>query len=133
MFSTPSQQSNKIEQYPIYNLSIPEIQLKQRSQRQNQERCLSNHIASRWYRSPEVILVEKNYDQSVDIWALGCVLAELMQATYRDRDIKSRFLFPGTSCFPLSPCDQMKHAKDKSVNIVSSSDQLKMILQVLGP
>ena len=69
----------------------------------------------------------------MDIWALGCVLAEIIQATYREREMKNRFLFPGTSCFPLSPCEQMKKSIDKSVNIVSSSDQLKKILQILGP
>ena len=52
--------------------------ISQRGKRMMQKRCLSNHITSRWYRPPEIILVEKNYNQAVDIWGLGCILAEML-------------------------------------------------------
>lgn len=42
------------------------------------KRCLSSRIVSRWYRSPEVILTEKDYESSLDIWSLGCILAETL-------------------------------------------------------
>jgi len=42
------------------------------------KRHLSLHIGSRWYRAPEICLVEKYYDQSSDIWSLGCVIYELL-------------------------------------------------------
>jgi mitogen-activated protein kinase 1/3 len=107
-----------------------------RAKRMNQTRCLSNHITSRWYRPPEIILVEKNYDTAVDIWSLGCVFAEMLFCTdvYKSdkKSLDNRFLFPGNSCFPLSPCEQMAKNPDKSVNIVSQNDQLKKILDVLG-
>jgi serine/threonine protein kinase len=35
------------------------------------------YICSRYYRAPELIFGNTNYDQSVDIWSFGCVLAEL--------------------------------------------------------
>jgi serine/threonine protein kinase len=38
---------------------------------------MSPHIASRWYRAPESILLEKDYEFGVDIWAVGCTFAEL--------------------------------------------------------
>ena len=41
-------------------------------------------------------------------------------------------MFGGTSCFPLSPCNEMKMAKNQDVNIVSSKDQLKLILDIRG-
>lgn len=41
-------------------------------------------------------------------------------------------MFPGGSCFPLSPCQEMKNAKSTDVNIISSRDQLKTILDKLG-
>lgn len=47
----------------------------------------SNYICSRWYRAPE-ILFSIDYTESVDIWAVGCILAELL--------IK-HVLFPGKS------------------------------------
>eukprot|EP01132_Coremiostelium_polycephalum_P010942 gene10942-13401_t len=35
------------------------------------------YIQSRFYRSPEIILGIGKYDKSIDIWSLGCILAEL--------------------------------------------------------
>lgn len=37
---------------------------------------LSSYVQSRYYRAPEVILGCK-YDFKIDLWSLGCVLAEL--------------------------------------------------------
>jgi serine/threonine protein kinase len=37
---------------------------------------LSSYVQSRSYRAPEVIL-GMPYDQRIDIWSLGCILAEL--------------------------------------------------------
>lgn len=37
---------------------------------------LSSYVQSRSYRAPEVIL-GLPYDQRVDVWSLGCILAEL--------------------------------------------------------
>jgi mitogen-activated protein kinase 1/3 len=42
-----------------------------------QKRATSIHISSRWYRSPEVCLVEKQYDQAQDMWSVGCILYEM--------------------------------------------------------
>jgi mitogen-activated protein kinase 15 len=39
---------------------------------------LTDYISSRWYRSPEQLLASKRYSSSVDIWAAGCVLAEMV-------------------------------------------------------
>jgi mitogen-activated protein kinase len=38
---------------------------------------ITNYVATRWYRAPELILSNKNYNKSVDIWAVGCILCEL--------------------------------------------------------
>ena len=38
---------------------------------------LSSYVQSRSYRAPEVIL-GLPYDQKVDIWSFGCILAELL-------------------------------------------------------
>jgi len=40
--------------------------------------AMSNYIATRWYRSPEVILSRERYTAAVDMWAVGCILAELL-------------------------------------------------------
>jgi serine/threonine protein kinase len=38
----------------------------------------TKNVATRWYRPPEVLFGGQTYNESVDIWALGCVLAELL-------------------------------------------------------
>ena len=39
---------------------------------------LSNdEIVTLWYRSPEIILGIKNYSTKIDVWSLGCVIAEM--------------------------------------------------------
>lgn len=37
----------------------------------------TKNVATRWYRPPEVLFGGQNYDESIDVWALGCILAEL--------------------------------------------------------
>eukprot|EP00345_Euplotes_harpa_P010386 CAMPEP_0168345444 /NCGR_PEP_ID=MMETSP0213-20121227/17563_1 /TAXON_ID=151035 /ORGANISM="Euplotes harpa, Strain FSP1.4" /LENGTH=110 /DNA_ID=CAMNT_0008353673 /DNA_START=639 /DNA_END=971 /DNA_ORIENTATION=+ len=32
---------------------------------------LTSHVVTRWYRSPELILMEKDYDYGIDVWAIG--------------------------------------------------------------
>mmetsp|Transcript_40634 Transcript_40634/g.61927 ORF Transcript_40634/g.61927 Transcript_40634/m.61927 type:complete len:104 (+) Transcript_40634:545-856(+) len=49
-----------------------------RKERSRLKRKLSNHIVTRWYRPPEVILLQKQYDSGVDIWSTGCVLGEML-------------------------------------------------------
>ena len=39
---------------------------------------LTKYVVTRWYRAPEVVLNTKNYDESIDLWAVGCVFAELI-------------------------------------------------------
>lgn len=37
-----------------------------------------SYICSRYYRAPELIFGATNYNQSIDVWSLGCVVAELL-------------------------------------------------------
>lgn len=98
------------------------------------KRCSSIHVGSRWYRAPEISLVEKQYDQGIDMWSMGCITFELLQYLHRPADVsmkefqKLRYLFQGTSCFPLSPCNKNK----AKVNIIGTHDQVKVILGGLG-
>jgi len=38
---------------------------------------MTNPVVTLWYRAPELLLGSKQYAQEVDLWALGCVMAEL--------------------------------------------------------
>lgn len=39
---------------------------------------LTAHVATRWYRAPELIILERKYSNAIDIWAVGCIMGELM-------------------------------------------------------
>jgi mitogen-activated protein kinase 1/3 len=100
------------ERKKLIKLSLEET----KEERSHAKRRLSDHVVTRWYRPPEIILIEKEYGPAVDIWGLGCILAELLQKTelhMADRNtIKNDALFPGKSCFPLSP--EKKSSSSKS-------------------
>jgi mitogen-activated protein kinase 1/3 len=49
-----------------------------KSERSKGKRRLSDHVVTRWYRPPEIILIEKQYGPAVDIWGVGCIFAELL-------------------------------------------------------
>jgi cyclin-dependent kinase 7 len=42
---------------------------------------MTNQVVTRWYRAPELLLGAKHYSFGVDIWATGCIFAELMLRT----------------------------------------------------
>ena len=37
----------------------------------------TDYVSTRWYRAPEILLKAPNYNSPVDIFALGCIMAEL--------------------------------------------------------
>ncbi|KAL9655063.1 hypothetical protein ABK040_008845 [Willaertia magna] len=41
------------------------------------DQTYSHQVATRWYRAPELCFGSRSYDFKVDIWAAGCVMAEL--------------------------------------------------------
>lgn len=48
----------------------------------------TEYVATRWYRAPELLVAEQRYGPEVDIWAIGCMFAEMMTGDP---------LFPGES------------------------------------
>ncbi|KAG0421249.1 hypothetical protein HPB47_002859 [Ixodes persulcatus] len=39
----------------------------------------TDYVATRWYRAPELLVGDTQYGPAVDVWAVGCVAAELMR------------------------------------------------------
>ncbi|KAL7412102.1 kinase-like domain-containing protein [Mrakia frigida] len=42
---------------------------------------MTEYVATRWYRAPEIMLSQGNYTPAVDVWSVGCILAELLGST----------------------------------------------------
>ncbi|XP_026477220.1 extracellular signal-regulated kinase 2-like [Ctenocephalides felis] len=40
---------------------------------------LTNYVATRWYRAPEILTASKKYTKCVDMWSLGCILGEMLR------------------------------------------------------
>lgn len=75
------------------------------------------------------------YTSAIDIWSVGCIFAELLTmmkanfATVFDRQP----LFPGNSCFPLSPgAANVDEDIKEFANDSLKNDQLNKIFDVIG-
>ena len=42
---------------------------------------MTPRVVTRWYRAPELLYGARLYTGAVDIWAIGCIFAELMLRT----------------------------------------------------
>jgi len=49
---------------------------------------LTDYVATRWYRAPEILLGSTSYHFGVDMWSMGCILAEALVG---------KPIFPGAS------------------------------------
>ncbi|KLO14516.1 kinase-like protein [Schizopora paradoxa] len=69
-------------------------------------------VVTIWYRAPELLLGAKHYNKAIDIWAVGCVMAELAS---------------------LKPIFKGEEAKmDQKKNVPFQRDQLQKIFDIRG-
>lgn len=71
---------DRSDQEQQYREQMTEI-LESEMSRKPRRRTLTDHVASRWYRAPELILVQNEYDQAIDMWAAGCILEEFIHCS----------------------------------------------------
>ncbi|KAA6378207.1 MAG: putative Mitogen-activated protein kinase 15 [Streblomastix strix] len=53
-----------------------------------QNTLLTDYVATRWYRAPEILLGSQKYTKGVDMWSMGCILGEMLGG---------KPMFPGSS------------------------------------
>ena len=58
---------------------------------------LTDYVATRWYRAPELLLTQGEYGPEVDYWAIGCIMGELVDGNP---------LFPGENEIDQLHCIQ---------------------------
>ena len=66
----------------------------------------TNYVSTRWYRAPEIMLRQKKYDFGIDVFAAGCIFAEL---------------FSGEPLFPGSSESDMIHRMSKVLGPVPTT------------
>lgn len=70
------------------------------------------HVVTVWYRAPELLLGNEYYDTKIDIWAAGCIFAELLS--------------------PRSALFANQKSQEKDLDKLNLA-QLQTILDILGP
>jgi serine/threonine protein kinase len=70
-----------------------------------EETSLTEYVVTRWYRAPEIMLACQEYSKAIDVWAVGCIYAELL----------------GTK--PLFPGDDYIHQLKLIVDVLGSPSE----------
>ncbi|KAG8703599.1 hypothetical protein FRC08_002742 [Ceratobasidium sp. 394] len=49
---------------------------------------MTEYVATRWYRAPEIMLSFRRYTTAIDMWSIGCILGELlgMKPMFKGKD-----------------------------------------------
>jgi mitogen-activated protein kinase 7 len=49
---------------------------------------MTEYVATRWYRAPEIMLSYRTYTKAIDLWSVGCIFAELLtgKPLFKGRD-----------------------------------------------
>ncbi|KAE9401085.1 kinase-like protein [Gymnopus androsaceus JB14] len=56
---------------------------------------LTEYVATRWYRAPEIMLAFRRYNTAIDVWSIGCIFAELLMGKplFKGKDDRHALLF----------------------------------------
>jgi serine/threonine protein kinase len=65
---------------------------------------MTEYVCTRWYRAPEVLCSWTDYSRAIDIWSIGCILAELLTRK------------------PLYPGHNTQHQLDLIIGLLGSPD-----------
>jgi len=96
------------------------------------KRVMTQHVVTRWYRAPELALLQGEYTAAIDTWSIGCIYAELLQMLEDGEKAADRGpLFPGSSCYPLSP-ERRKFGGSGKARSRGQHDQLEVIFDIIG-
>jgi len=91
-------------------------------------RKLTQHVVTRWYRPPELILMQTDYTAAVDVWSFGCIFGELVKTL--DPSGRVGPLFPGRTSYPLSR-DRGRH-QNLAVELAKETHQMSQIFKLIG-
>mmetsp|Transcript_5518 Transcript_5518/g.6032 ORF Transcript_5518/g.6032 Transcript_5518/m.6032 type:complete len:82 (+) Transcript_5518:1-246(+) len=70
---------------------------------------MTEYVCTRWYRAPEVLCSWTDYSGAIDIWSIGCILAEMQMRTA---------LFPGHNT---------QHQLDLIIGLLGSPDAQELM------
>lgn len=108
--------------------------------------AITNYVATRWYRAPELLMGETHYGKAVDMWAIGCILGEfygrkpIMPGKSLLQQVHEIIRYLGTPLGPLatrrkwtlpqtSACGGVKWIEVYPYALTSALDLISLILQ----
>lgn len=64
---------------------------------------MTEYVATRWYRAPEIMLTFKEYTKAIDVWSVGCILAEMLSGKplFPGKDCAYTYIYDPLSCPPF--------------------------------
>jgi len=84
---------------------------------------MTEHVVTRWYRAPELMLsADGHYTSAIDIWSVGCVMAELMgrQALFAGKDFMETLRMQ-ISVLGTRPADELAYIRsEQALQFLSS-------------
>lgn len=88
---------------------------------------LTDYVATRWYRAPELLLGAHMYNEGVDMWSVGCIVGEMM--------IGKPVLKGRSTINQLERIIELtgKPSEADAKPIVSNSQYAKQMLDSIGP
>lgn len=92
---------------------------------------LTEYVATRWYRAPEIMLLQSMYSTAVDLWSVGCIMAELFMAypLFPGKDYKNQlqliFDYLGTPKGDELNCIKLQRAKSYII-LLPDSEPVKV-------
>ena len=62
----------------ICDFGLARVDFEDNMSTNSKAKAMTDYVATRWYRAPEIMLGSPDYTKAIDMWAVGCILAELL-------------------------------------------------------
>ncbi|PIO62398.1 hypothetical protein TELCIR_16040 [Teladorsagia circumcincta] len=92
-------------------------------------------VVTFWYRAPELLLGAKHYTKAIDVWAIGCIFAELLTAEpvffCKEEDIKAQspYHYDQLKRTAFPNCSMTRYMEKHKIE--SDSPQFKLLVKLL--
>ncbi|XP_053729413.1 serine/threonine-protein kinase NLK isoform X2 [Synchiropus splendidus] len=98
-----------------------------RVEESDQSRHMTQEVVTQYYRAPEILMGSRHYTNSIDIWSVGCIFAELL-----GRRILFQAQSPIQQCLHVCACVCVCAYLCACVRVPMHNYQLDLITDLLG-
>ncbi|KAG0144043.1 hypothetical protein CROQUDRAFT_710626 [Cronartium quercuum f. sp. fusiforme G11] len=62
------------------DMKVCDFGLAQCPHSQARDRFMTKYVSKSWYHAPKIMLIFKQYTKTLDVWLVGCILAEMLSS-----------------------------------------------------